>query len=159
MAIVDLDLLEHRLDADKTEGRRCRAEMLDASVPSVFDSRRRRQPDVRKRIRHRLKKFIERPRLAAWVIGDVGHVPCADPTIGEIFPHTFGALRQDLECMSSRERHDGKDPIDRGVRQVLMEEVRHRVDEDAPRPRPAERLCERALVEPHRPRPHRSALR
>src|ERR1700684_1604514 len=63
------------------------------------------------------------------------------------------ALGQDLERMPVGLSHDLEDPLDIGVRNALVEEVAHRVDEDHPRTRPLQ-----WLLQPLRPELELKAL-
>jgi hypothetical protein len=56
-----------------------------------------------------------------------------------------GPLREHLERVLRRQRHDREHAIEEVVGDLGVEEVRHAVDEDPPRP-PAERLVEARLV-------------
>src|SRR5881409_2530433 len=58
------------------------------------------------------------------------------------FPKTFGAFREHLIGIPSREMHGGNYPRNVRQRNALVEQIAHRVDEDHPRFAPTKRLSE-----------------
>jgi len=61
---------------------------------------------------------------------------------GREFSQALVTLRQHLEGVPRRLAHHGKDFLDKRHRNVLMEQIAHRVDEDHSRATPAQRLHE-----------------
>jgi len=80
----------------------------------------------------------------------------ADPL--EPLAHPLRALRQHLEGVLRRCRHHAEDGGDLLVRQLLVKEVRHRVDEDAARLLPPERDREALGDEANLPVPARVTI-
>ena len=56
--------------------------------------------------------------------------------------HPFGPLGKDLVCVPVCGKHHPADHLDVVVRNLLVEEVTHRIDEDLPRAGPADRVAE-----------------
>jgi hypothetical protein len=111
-----------RLNRQKAHPRRRHAEDINTALHLGFFDRNTK-PDVR---RH----DMGRPVLPL-------HVAL----------HDLRALGEHLELMPMSPVHDGKNVINEVSRHIPVEQVRHAVDEDAPRALPAERL-----LKPPRPK-------
>ncbi len=84
--------------------------------------------------------------------------PSINLAVGQVCPHPRRPLGQDLKRVPRRERHDRENPVDRSVRQIFMEQVRHRVNEDPPRLAPAQWQIECGLHQPDLAGPARLAI-
>lgn len=92
-----------------------------------------REPSVRETaVRARPKRMP--PRDLAPAPDDTG--------VGQVGAHPLRPLREHLERQVLAERHHGEDLVDVLVGELLVEEVAHGVDEDAPRLPPAEGFVE-----------------
>lgn len=69
--------------------------------------------------------------------------------LAEPAPHPLGSLREYLEGVPVRAPHPGKDLINEAVRHILMEQIRHRVNEDTTRLLPVQRQIQPVREELH----------
>src|SRR3569623_221254 len=169
---IDLDPFEKRFEAEPVDRGRAAEErsyplgprgVLDAHA-QVDDRQRPARVVAEQRLRrawqrgavlapvrdalHRLLAAAHSRLVAHLAVVAAGRTDPAEP-----FQHPVRPLREHLERVLWAGRHHAKDSGDVLVRHLLVEEVRHRVDEDALALPPAQRRAQYVGHGPHLARP------